>query len=182
MSEAAFAQHIISSIRNELNLLKTHNYIQHHAYDEILKLLPANINNRDVPSMGSYPPAFNNLPFTGGMPTPSPIQSNNSTPAAPTAAIPPPAYDATPNDNKLGSAEALYDYTGDNSNNDLSFRRGDIVQLTELGNVLELDISLFSNLSFSDNSCLKIVNSDWWKGSLYGKTGIFPRTYVKRIE
>lgn len=134
MSETAFVQHVVTSICNELALLKSQNYIQPHAYEEILKLLPTNISNRDMPSMGAYPPTSNNQGFTGGMPTPSPTQSNNSVPiSTPASTVPPPAYNASPNESKLGSAEALYDYTGENPNTDLSFRKGDNIQLTELG-------------------------------------------------
>lgn len=150
MAEPAFAQHIISSIRNELSLLKAHNYIQGQAYDDILRLLPRDINNHPMSSYNS-PPSF-----PGGMiPTPSPTQSPMSTPSATGAPAPPPSYNVAANG--LGSAEALYDYNGQNPSTDLSFHRGDIIQLTEL------------------------VNDDWWKGSLNGKTGIFPRNYVKKI-
>jgi hypothetical protein len=146
MAESAFAQHIIASIRNELSLLKAHNYIQGQAYDDILRLLPRDISSRDVPSYNS-PPSF-----PGGiMPTPSPTQSTISTPPPP-----PPSYNTAANG--LGCVEALYDYNGQNPSTDLSFHRGDMIQLTE------------------------IVNDDWWKGSLNGKVGIFPRSYVKKIE
>ncbi|KAG1644177.1 hypothetical protein G6F44_003085 [Rhizopus delemar] len=40
MAEAALAQHLLSSVRSELDLLKKFNYIQPKAYDEILRLLP----------------------------------------------------------------------------------------------------------------------------------------------
>ncbi|KAI9264033.1 hypothetical protein EDC94DRAFT_606792 [Helicostylum pulchrum] len=161
MSEADFAKHVLSSIRNELNLLKSHNYIQPQAYDEILRLLPSNINSsnqRDMPNMGysSNPPP----PFAGGMmPGASPTHSVASIPSTPATVLPPPSYNASANDhNKLGSAEALYDYSGENPDTDLSFRRGDTIQLTEL------------------------VNDDWWKGALHGKNGLFPRSYVRKLE
>lgn len=160
MSEAAFAQHILASIRNELNLLKSHNYIQPQAYDDILRLLPTDATSRSMaapPSAMGFPPSATPAsPFAGAMP--SPLSNMAPSPAAaPAAAMPPPpAYNA-PAENKLGNAEALYDYSGDNPS-DLSIRRGDIIQLTEL------------------------INDDWWKGTLNGKTGIFPRNYVKRLE
>ncbi|KAI8067387.1 hypothetical protein BDF21DRAFT_426576 [Thamnidium elegans] len=160
MSEADFAKHVLSSIRNELNLLKSHNYIQPQAYDEILRLLPSNITNnqRDMPNMGAY--SSNPPPFSGGMmPGASPTHSAASIPSTPATILPPPSYNASANDhNKLGSAEALYDYSGENPNTDLSFRRGDTIQLTEL------------------------VNDDWWKGTLHGKNGLFPRSYVRKLE
>lgn len=161
MSESAFAQHVLASIRNELNLLKSHNYIQPQAYDDILRLLPTDVSNngnrRDMagpPSMG-YP--TNGTPgasFAGVMPSPL---SNMASPPAAAAAMPPPAYNAPVMENKLGNAEALYDYNGQ-SPSDLTIHRGDIIQLTEL------------------------VNDDWWKGTLNGQTGIFPRNYVKKLE
>lgn len=135
MSESAFAKHVVSSIRNELELLKAHNYLQPQAYDEILRLLPTNIGGaRDMPGggMNGYPPAPSGY---GGMPVSSPAHSHNSMPPPPAANIapPPPAYN---DGNNLGTAEALYDYNGENPNSDLSFRRGDIIQLTELCNFL----------------------------------------------
>lgn len=124
MSESAFAKHVVSSIRNELELLKAHNYLQPQAYDEILRLLPTNIGGtRDMPGggMNGYPPAPSGY---GGMPVSSPAAN---------IAPPPPAYN---DGNNLGTAEALYDYNGENPNSDLSFRRGDTIQLTELCNFL----------------------------------------------
>lgn len=134
MAESAFAQHVVSSIRKELDLLKTHNYLQPHAYDEILRLLPSNIGSRgDIPSNG-YPASATNQSY-GNMPNPSPAQSHASMPGTPATVVPPPAYNASANEHKLGTAEALYDYTGENPSTDLSFRRGDTIQLTELGKV-----------------------------------------------
>ncbi|CEP19226.1 hypothetical protein [Parasitella parasitica] len=162
MSESAFVQHILTSIRNELNMLKSHNYIQPQAYDDILRLLPTDGScngRRDVasPFMGFPAPSL-------GDAMPSPLSSMASPPTAapapapaPATAISPPPYNAPSMENKLGKAEALYDYNGENPS-DLTLRRGDIIQLTEL------------------------INDDWWKGSLNGKTGIFPRNYVKRLE
>lgn len=157
MAESAFAQHLVDSIRKELELLKKHDYIQPQAYDQILNLLPKDVTSSSR-SMPSYPasnaPAS---PFAGAMPSPvhnnpvpSPVQSN--------PLPPPPSYNSTANDNSLGAAEALYDYTGENPSTDLTIHRGDIIQLTEF------------------------VNNDWWKGTLNGKTGIFPSNYVKKIE
>lgn len=46
---------------------------------------------------------------------------------------PPPAY--TPEPEPLATAEALYDYNGDDPSTDLSFRQGDIIKVTEYGNI-----------------------------------------------
>ncbi|KAI9475627.1 MAG: hypothetical protein EXX96DRAFT_574007 [Benjaminiella poitrasii] len=151
-SEKAFAEHIISSIRKELDLLKAHHYLEPHAYNEILNLLPKDVSN----AARGYPAAVNTAPssFAGAMPSPaanvpSPTPAHGITP-------PPPAYEDS--HNKLGSAEALYDYHGENPSTDLNLKRGDIIQLVEF------------------------VNNDWWKGTINGKTGIFPSNYVKKIE
>ncbi|CAO3694954.1 unnamed protein product [Umbelopsis ramanniana] len=62
----------------------------------------------------------------------------------------PPAYSLT-------TAEALYDYQGQD-HEDLSFRKGDIIEVTEF------------------------VNDDWWRGKLHGKAGLFPQNHVVKIE
>ncbi|KAG2183689.1 hypothetical protein INT43_006697 [Umbelopsis isabellina] len=62
----------------------------------------------------------------------------------------PPAY-------SVASAEALYDYHGQDKE-DLSFRKGDIIEVTEF------------------------VNDDWWRGRVHGQTGIFPQNHVVKIE
>lgn len=164
MSESAFAQHIVSSIRKELELLKNHNYLQPQAYNEILNLLPKDVSapNRNMPS-GAFPPqqAMNspppssfggNMPSSGNMPSPAHSQISNAS-----SLPPPPSYNIV-QEKSLGTAEALYDFHGDNPSTDLPIRRGDIIQLTEF------------------------VNNDWWKGTSNGKTGIFPSNYVKKIE
>lgn len=84
--------------------------------------------------MGGY--SSNPPPFPGSMmPGFSPAHSTTSSiPSTPDTIIPPPSYNASSNEhNKLGSVEALYDYSGGNPDTDLSFRRGDTIQLTETG-------------------------------------------------
>ncbi|CAM0136778.1 unnamed protein product [Umbelopsis sp. WA50703] len=62
----------------------------------------------------------------------------------------PPAY-------SVATAEALYDYHGQDKE-DLNFRKGDIIEVTEF------------------------VNDDWWRGRVHGQTGIFPQNHVVKIE
>lgn len=157
MPESEFAQHIINSIRKELELLKNHNYLQPQAYNDILNLLPKDLSTRSSNVLPSYPPqqqTVNSPPsFGGNMPSPAQSQTSNTS-----SLPPPPSYNNTPMAEKsLGTAEALYDFHGDNPSTDLSFRCGDIIQLVEF------------------------VNNDWWKGTLNGKTGIFPSNYVKKL-
>ncbi|KAI7863313.1 hypothetical protein BDF14DRAFT_1845017 [Spinellus fusiger] len=75
--------------------------------------------------------------------------------ATPTSDAPPAYSDAS--NSSIATAEALYDYSGDDPSTDLSFRQGQIIQVTEY------------------------VNNDWWKGNLEGKSGIFPQNHVKKI-
>ncbi|KAL0077537.1 hypothetical protein J3Q64DRAFT_1768139 [Phycomyces blakesleeanus] len=72
----------------------------------------------------------------------------------PVVETPPPAYTSDPG--VLATAEALYDYSGDDPSTDLSFRQGQTIQVTEY------------------------VNDDWWRGTLNGKSGIFPQNHVKK--
>lgn len=63
----------------------------------------------------------------------SPPKQASAAPApAPAPPPPPPAY--TPQPEPLATVEALYDYDGDDPTTDLSFRRGDIIKVTEYGN------------------------------------------------
>ena len=104
---------------------------------------------------------------------------------------------------------ALFDFTGLDEG-DLSFRRGDTIQITEKVNrdwwegILEGKQGIFPSnyvvaiskfcralyeftgehqdgLSFRKNDTIEIieaVNRDWWKGSLQGREGLFPSSYV----
>ena len=65
--------------------------------------------------------------------------------------VPPPAAAAVG-----GQAVALYDFEGAEAE-DLSFRLGDVIALRQ-----------------ADEA------EDWWNGELRGRTGIFPKTYVRR--
>lgn len=134
-----FAKHILASIRNELAILKEHNYIEGYAYDDILRLLPTNIGTRGV-SAGGYPPApsspYNNSgPPTSmpGGPMGSPLGVGAGGPP------PPPSYNAVAN-KSLGSAEALYDYNGNNPATDLNLVRGEIVQIVEYGKRIKIEM------------------------------------------
>lgn len=52
------------------------------------------------------------------------------------SAPPPPAYTQKPNNEppSLATAEALYDYHGEDPSTDLSFKQGDIIEVAEYGN------------------------------------------------
>ncbi|POY76115.1 hypothetical protein BMF94_0838 [Rhodotorula taiwanensis] len=102
---------------------------------------------------------FNSRPQFAGLfegsphaaaPAPAPAAARNHAPVAPAASRPVPAAPAG-----LGTATALYDFEGTQAE-DLPFRTGDVISITE------------------------IVSDDWLKGSLHGRTGIFPTAYVQR--
>ena len=87
-------------------------------------------------------------------------KQDHQTATPPPAAVqayqpPPPAYDAT----VLCTVTAQYDYAGPDAG-DLPLTTGETINVTEY------------------------VNGDWWKGTSLstGKSGIFPRAYVKEVE
>ncbi|KAJ8655489.1 hypothetical protein O0I10_008775 [Lichtheimia ornata] len=127
--ETAFANHVLASIKKDLDFLKQQQYLTPAAYDEIKRNLPNTITA--APAAAAASPASRAVP--------SPPSYNNAAP------------------NTLATAEALYDFNGPNPQ-DLSFRQGEIIQVTEY------------------------VNNDWWRGTLNGRTGLFPSNYVQKKE
>ncbi|KAG0176457.1 hypothetical protein DFQ29_006084 [Apophysomyces sp. BC1021] len=192
--EIEMANYMLAGIQKDLGFLKDRQFLNAQTYNDILGLLPSRLTNErsgnaprpplptrksaaPSPKMEPTPqprePAFPKLPvrrapstFEQPIATPSPIIPN-ATPSLPivhqqpvevTPSPPPPAY--TPPSqppNTIATAEALYDYKGDDPSTDLSFRQGDVVYVTEY------------------------VNADWWRGTLNGKSGIFPQNHVKKI-
>lgn len=101
--ETAFANHVLASIKKDLDFLKQQQYLTPAAYEEIKRNLPNTI-------------------------TATPAAAS---PAATRSVPSPPSYDnAAPK--SLATAEALYDFNGPNPQ-DLSFRQGEIIQVTEYG-------------------------------------------------
>ncbi|ORZ16906.1 SH3 domain-containing protein [Absidia repens] len=141
----ALANHVLQSIQKDLDFLKSHQYINTQAYNDILHILPTHLSDNNTGSSYSAGSPYSNK---GAMPSPAANYNNNSGTPPP----PPPNYSAA---TSLESVEALYDFQGQNPQ-DLSFRQGDIIQVTEH------------------------VNNDWWKGSLQGRTGLFPSGYVQK--
>ncbi|KAJ4369653.1 hypothetical protein N0V83_005415 [Neocucurbitaria cava] len=58
---------------------------------------------------------------------------------------------------EVSRVRALYDYLPSDAS-DLGFRKGDVIEVLEM------------------------VYEDWWKGSLHGRTGIFPLNYVENLH
>ncbi|KAI8338520.1 SH3 domain-containing protein [Chlamydoabsidia padenii] len=154
---AALANHVLQSIQKDLDFLKSQQHISPQAYDDVLRILPTQITSNSNSRMNS--PYNSGSPYTGStgtmsspgpMPSPASSYTNHNNSATPPP--PPPNYATA---TSLESVEAMYDFHGQNSE-DLSFQRGDIIQVTEH------------------------VNNDWWKGTLRGRTGLFPSTYVQK--
>ncbi|CAO3587611.1 unnamed protein product [Absidia cylindrospora] len=141
----ALANHVLQSIQKDLDFLKSHQYLNTQAYNDILHILPTHLSDNSTGSSYGGGSPYSNK---GTMPSPAANYNN----IAGTPPPPPPNYSTA---TSLESVEALYDFQGQNPQ-DLSFRQGDIIQVTEH------------------------VNNDWWKGSLQGRTGLFPSGYVQK--
>ncbi|SAL97257.1 hypothetical protein [Absidia glauca] len=203
------ANHMLMSIQRDLVLLKDHQVLDESTLQRILALLPTQATPATAtapmpsPAPSTYnassspsalPPTTNNLrpplptrKSTNTSPRLAPIpaarapsfpklpgrrtsdwspqqQQTNIAPrevlATPhhqlSSPAPPPSYNATVKNNKQ-MAEAIYDYAGEDPNTDLSFRKGDMIEVIEH------------------------VNEDWWRGTLDGKTGIFPQNHVQSL-
>ena len=137
MTDTATINRTLGSIHTDLGYLLDLNVITQQAYDEVTAKIPRR-----------YKP---DQPQPQTQPQPQPTQPQQVADARPVPSPPaPPAYG-------LGSAEALYDYTGTDAH-DLSFKQGDHITI------------------------LEYVNSDWWRGSTLLSAGIFPSNYVKVLE
>ncbi|KAI7862336.1 hypothetical protein BDF14DRAFT_1999233 [Spinellus fusiger] len=155
--ENVLMRHLVSSIHKDLELLKEQQYITQTTYSEILVLLPNPHPTTTLPA----PPAQTPRHSYGYPPSHSPrmdrLSLQEPTQQQPT---PPPAYPAPvsgpTSTTSLGTAEALFDYHGTGPN-DLYFRKDDIIQVHEH------------------------VDNNWWRGSVYGRTGHFPRNYVRPL-
>ncbi|CAO3580319.1 unnamed protein product [Absidia cylindrospora] len=194
------ANHMLMSIQKDLAVLKEQKILDENTYQNIIALLPTQASSPSPltsntirpplptrkstthsPNLAPIPaprtPSFPKLPVrrTSDLPhqqlqsqqqqanivttttttreplttEPSILHQQSSTTA------PPPSYNATVKNKQM--AEAIYDYAGEDPSTDLSFRKGDVIEVTEH------------------------VNDDWWRGSLKGKSGIFPQNHVQSV-
>ena len=92
------------------------------------------------------------VPVAAPAPAPTPVvRQHHPIPAAePSPAAPPPAYSTTTS-SSLATVEAIYDYEGDDPKTDLSFRCGDVIQVTEYGKKKEkrLDNESYINIKLT---------------------------------
>ncbi|ORE05632.1 SH3-domain-containing protein, partial [Rhizopus microsporus var. microsporus] len=181
------ANYILESIIRDLGFLKDNNFLPHQTYQEVVALLPNHISAVDdtVPRPPLPLRKSNSNTTTHQLTPPQPREVSNGPKlpvrrtndwspqpiAMPLPVVnarqlepekvhttpPPPAYAEQNNSNVIATAEALYDYHGDDPTTDLSFKQGDIIEVIEY------------------------VNDDWWKGTTHGKTGIFPQNHVKKL-
>ncbi|KAI9283230.1 hypothetical protein BY458DRAFT_495841 [Sporodiniella umbellata] len=171
------ANHVLESVLRDLSFLKDHQFLNTQTYQEVISLLPTQISAVDHSALRPPLPirksnssstqsvvngasremtsALPKLPVRRTQewsPQPKPRTPEPEKMSSPS----PPAYvEQTPT--CLVTAEALYDYRGEDPATDLSFKQGDIIEVTEY------------------------VNDDWWKGSIHGKAGIFPQNHVKKL-
>ncbi|CEP14030.1 hypothetical protein [Parasitella parasitica] len=201
MSEANIANHVLESILKDLSFLKENNFLANQTYRDVVAMLPSRISTQinavdtsrpPLPTRKSTSSTTNNItpPIVQPREMPSfpklparrtpdwqPTQSTHQGPQQVVGMVmpsvtknilhsepektapPPPAYTQKPTMEppSLATAEALYDYKGEDPSTDLSFKQGDIIEVTEY------------------------VNDDWWKGTVDGKSGIFPQNHVKKI-
>ncbi|KAI8088824.1 SH3 domain-containing protein [Halteromyces radiatus] len=190
------ANHMLTSIQKDLRILKDHQVLDDNTLQNILALLPTQVTAAPTPAPRNHlsqptlttssttsTPSSNNI--RPPLPTRKSTASSHSPSLAPIPAPrtpsfpklparrtpdwqqpdilntrdstpqPPPSYNATVKNKQM--VEAIYDYTGEDPTTDLSFRKGDMIEVTEH------------------------VNDDWWRGSLHGKTGIFPQNHVQPL-
>ncbi|KAG5353149.1 hypothetical protein C0989_009994 [Termitomyces sp. Mn162] len=92
--------------------------------------------------------------FIAKLPSPSPSASVN----APFARTLPPRAPTLPQRTPLVQVRALWPYNENHEGDDLSFAAGDIITITE------------------EN------NADWWTGTVNGRSGLFPSSYVEKLS
>ncbi|THV02814.1 SH3-domain-containing protein [Dendrothele bispora CBS 962.96] len=134
----AFLDHLIAQTRQNVDFLVAQKQISPEAAREILARLP------------SPPSAPIALDPVSALTT----QTQNLSVAVPE----PRSFDAPPSAPAAVRAKALWDYNVDGTDpNDLSFRAGDIVEVTHE------------------------TNPDWWTGRHNGREGLFPSNYVEKL-
>ncbi|GAA5797825.1 hypothetical protein HPULCUR_003220 [Helicostylum pulchrum] len=195
------ANHMLESILRDLSFLKENNFLPNQTYKDVVNILPSRIQETTtaitttitapasiieptskppLPTRKSNmtPPKANSRELVSSFPklpmrrTATNDWQQQQQPTQPVAmmqqhqqpepekaapAVPPPAYTQKPAAESLITAEALYDYQGEDPSTDLSFKQGNIIEVTEY------------------------VNDDWWKGTVNGKSGIFPQNHVKKV-
>ncbi|KAI8371201.1 hypothetical protein EDC96DRAFT_501788 [Choanephora cucurbitarum] len=161
------ANHILASILHDLSFLKEHSFIEQKTYNDVIALLPNQIHppteRPPLPTRKSINQSSTTRDLPK-LPTRRADWQNNqplvkAIPTEPEKTASPPAYAQAiqQQDSILTMAEALYDYHGEDPQTDLSFKQGDLIEVIEY------------------------VNDDWWKGTVHGKSGIFPQNHVKKI-
>lgn len=157
------ANYMLESILKDLAFLKDNSFIPQQTYREVVAILPSRIientdskpplptrkstntstnNTIPIPQPREMSPSFPKLPVRRSnndwqQPSPKQVVATtrnilHSEPEKVTAA--PPAYSQKPIEpTSLVTAEALYDYHGEDPSTDLSFKQGNIIEVTEYG-------------------------------------------------
>lgn len=156
------ANYMLESILRDLDFLKENNFLSNQVYTDVTNILPTRISDTitTTSTIASKPPLPTrksthsiNAPIPQPHETPSfpKLPTRKTTdwqPQQPLAMVmpkvennekssPPPAYSQNPNQQQesLATAEAIYDYQGEDPTTDLSFKQGEIIQVTEYGTV-----------------------------------------------
>lgn len=156
------ANYMLESILRDLDFLKENNFLSNQVYTDVTNILPTRISDTitTTSTIASKPPLPTrksthsiNAPIPQPRETPSfpKLPTRKTTdwqPQQPLAMVmpkvennekssPPPAYSQNPNQQQesLATAEAIYDYQGEDPTTDLSFKQGEIIQVTEYGTV-----------------------------------------------
>ncbi|CAO3699425.1 unnamed protein product [Rhizopus stolonifer] len=179
------ANYILESVLKDLSFLKDNHFLNPQTYQEVITLLPTHLSAveeavprpplpirksnsstthqltppqpREMNSGPKLPVRRTNDWSQQPIKLPSPVINPRQPEPEKISTPPPPAYAEHNTNQSVATAEALYDYRGEDPATDLSFKQGDIIEVVEY------------------------VNDDWWKGTIHGKTGIFPQNHVKKI-
>lgn len=151
------ANYMLESILRDLSFLKDNNFIPNQAYKDVVNILPNRIQETSTTTMieavrpplpirkstrESLVPASREVSSFPKLPTrrtndwqPQIILPSEPEKATAPSPVAPPAYTQKPNadNNSLITAEALYDYHGEDPSTDLSFKQGNIIEVTEYG-------------------------------------------------
>jgi hypothetical protein len=158
---AALLAHIVAQTRQNIDFLLEHNHISKADASTILaKLAKPSTTQNDSLSANVTSPPSNHTPHRTAPPPPPPVASSPS----PLSPSPP-----------LVQCRAIWAYQA---------------QVSALSSLPEIVFHAHfipqdeKDLSFQANETITIVeenNSDWWTGSLSGRTGLFPSSYVQKI-
>ncbi|KAM0787297.1 hypothetical protein ACM66B_007073 [Microbotryomycetes sp. NB124-2] len=149
--EAALVNHLIARMDADVDFLAQH-HVLHGADAELIRQrLRSAADSHALTSGVNSVQLLNNT-----APSPAPSFGHAGPPSSTSVSAPPPPPPPQPQQAAKQQCRALWDYPQAQPD-DLAFVKGDIITIE------------------------KEENADWWRGSLNGRTGIFPSNHVERI-